>query len=180
MWSNYLKSTMNCLLIFSAIIVASVQAQQHYSTYRNQYATNQQLVYEYHPSPQKTSPQQYIASAPAPPAQAPFPPVRAPAPSLYTQFSPAQDSSPLIRDPPSLLHAPFPPAQDSFPPVRAPAPISQASFPQAQASFPIVRAPAPITQAQAPINLNSRQTQGLITQIVEGSEQFTFDMIYVS
>lgn len=137
MWSNHLKVTINCLLVLSAITIASVRAQQRYNTYNNQYA-RQQLVYEYHPTPQKTPPQQYLASAPALPAQA------------------------------------------SFPPVQAPAPLSQAPFPSAQAPFPLVRAPAPITQAQAPINLNARQSQDLITQIVDGSEQFTFDMIYVS
>lgn len=102
MWSTQLKMTFNCLLILSAIIVASGQAQ-HYNTYNNQYA--QQLVYQYDLPPQKTPPHQYLA----PSTQTPFPPV----------------------------------------------------------------------QAQAPINLNSRQSQGLITQIVQGSEQFTFDMIYV-
>lgn len=128
MWSNHLKITINCLLVLSVVLIANVQAQQQYSTYNNQYG-RQQLVYEYHPTPQKTPPQQYLASAPAPPAYASFPTVQAPL---------------------------------------------------TQAPFPLVRAPVPITRAQASINLNARQSQDLITQIVDGSEQFTFDMIYVS
>lgn len=107
MWSNQMRITINCLLILSAIVAASGQAQ-HYNGYHNPYG-RQQLVYQYDQPPEKTPPHQYLASAPAP-------------------------------------------------------------FPSAQAPFP----------AQAPISLSSRQSQALITQIVEGSEQFTFDMIYVS
>lgn len=52
---------------------------------------------------------------------------------------------------------------------------ASAPFPSAHAPFPSVQA-----QAQAPVNLSTRLSQALIQQIVQGSEQFTFEMIYVS
>lgn len=61
----------------------------------------------------------------------------------------------------------------------APFPSAQNSFPAAQAPFAPFQAQAP-AHAPAPMNLNTRQNQALISQIVQGSEQFTFDMIYVS
>lgn len=117
MSSKQMKMAISCLLILSAILTASGQAQ-HYNTYNNDNQhynhpySRQQLVYQYDTPPQKTPPHPYLASAPAP----------------------------------------FPSAQAHFPPV----------------------------QAQAPITLSTRQNLALITQIVQGSEQFTFEMIYVS
>lgn len=57
-----------------------------------------------------------------------------------------------------------------------------APFPSATSSFHAAQAPLPHFQAQiqAPNNLNARENQALIRQIVQGSERFTFEMIYVS
>lgn len=55
-------------------------------------------------------------------------------------------------------------------------------FPQPQkptAQLYLASAPAP-PASQPSFNLNARQNYDSITQIVQGSEQFTFDMIYVS
>lgn len=41
-------------------------------------------------------------------------------------------------------------------------------------------ASAPVLPAQAPANLNVRQNHGVTTQTVQGSERFSFEMIYVS
>lgn len=41
-------------------------------------------------------------------------------------------------------------------------------------------ATVPPPPVRAPANLNARQNQDVSTQIVQGSERFTFDMIYVS
>lgn len=64
MRSNHLKIVINCLII-SAILIASVRAQQ-YATYTN-YAQQQSFQY---PQAHKVSTQQFLTSDPAPPAQA--------------------------------------------------------------------------------------------------------------
>lgn len=180
MWSNHLKiTTNNCLLMLSAITIAiaSVRAER-YGGYNYQYGREQFVYQQYHPSPQKDPPQQYFVPASAPPAPvppAPAPPAKS---NVRIDFPPVQAQTAVHRDFPP---APAPPAKANvrldFPPVQAQAPIHR-DFPPVQAKS--VRINFPPVQPQAPINVNVREGQALITQIVQGSEQFTFDMIYVS
>lgn len=53
------------------------------------------------------------------------------------------------------------------------------AFPSVSSAHPVPAARPPVP-SQSAFSLNARQNFGLTKQIVQGSEQFTFDMIYVS